>query len=157
MKSTIIAITVSLLAAAAATAAPAADVSAPIRQFIDGFNHGDAKTAFAAYAPGDIVIVDEFAPHRWIGPRAAQAWAADYEKHARATGVSDGSVSYGEVTRAEIEGDLAYVIVPTVYTYKEHGQPIAEEGQMTFVLHSGPAGWKIASWTWSGVKPHPAR
>ena len=71
-----------------------------------------------------------------------------------ATGVSDGSVKYGAPTRTEIEGDVAYVIVPTIYTYKEHGQPLVEEGQMTFVLHAEAAGWKISSWTWSGVKPH---
>ena len=53
------------------------DVTAPIRQFIDGFNTGDTKAAFAAYGSGDIVIVDEFAPHRWVGPQAPQEWAAD--------------------------------------------------------------------------------
>ena len=71
--------------------------------------------------------------------------------------MSDGSVTYGEATRSEIEGDLAYVIVPTVYDYKDHGRATTEEGQMTFVLHGGAAGWKITAWTWSGVKPHPAK
>jgi hypothetical protein len=65
-------------------------------------------------------------------------------------------VKYSPPTRTEIEGDLAYVIIPTVYLYKEHSKPIAEEGQATFVLHAEPSGWKIRSWTWSGVKPHPA-
>jgi len=91
-----------------------------------------------------------------MGPHAPQDWAADYEKHARATGVADGIVKYGAATRTEIEGDAAYVIVPTTYLYKERGQSMEEEGQMTFVLHAGATGWKIRSWTWSGVKPHPA-
>jgi uncharacterized protein DUF4440 len=132
----------------------AGDVTAPIRQFIDGFNKGDTKSAFAAYASGDIVIVDEFAPHRWVGPHAAQEWAADYDKHAQATGVTDGIVKYGAPTRTEIEGKGAYVIVPTVYSYKEHGKPVAENGQMTFVLVEEGGGWKISGWTWSGGKPH---
>ena len=138
----------------ASTAAAAADVTVPIHQFIDGFNTGDTKAAYAAYATGDIVIVDEFAPHRWSGTHAAQDWAADYDKHAQATGVADGSVQYGPPTRTEIEGDVAYVIVPTVYNYKEHGQLTAEEGQMTFVLRLESGAWKISAWTWSGVKPH---
>ena len=146
----------SLMLAPAAMAAPADDVVIPIHQFIDGFNKGDTKSAFAAYAKGDIAIVDEFAPHIWRGPRAPQNWAVDYDKHAQATGVTDGSVSYGPPTRTEIEGSVAYVIVPTVYTYKEKGQPIAEEGQMTFVLSQSATGWKIGGWTWSGVKPHSA-
>lgn len=140
-----------------AALAAAGDVTAPIHQFIDGFNNGDQRAAFAAYASGTVTIVDEFAPHRWTGANAAHAWAAAYDQHARATGVSDGHVNYGAPTREEVEGGVAYVIVPTVYVYKEHGQPVSEEGQMTFVLRTERGGWKIQAWTWSGVKPHPAR
>ena len=157
MKKTILIVLTSILLAPAAMAAAARDVTAPIRQFIDGFNSGDTKSAFAAYATGSIIIVDEFAPHRWLGPHAAQQWATDYEKHAQATGVSDGQVKYGAPTRTEIEGDVAYVIIPTTYLYKEHGKPTAEEGEMTFVLHAEAGDWKISGWTWSRVRPHPAK
>jgi len=152
-----------LFAVAVLTIAPVAvamaadDVTVPIRQFLDGFNKGDTKTAYAAYDKGEISIIDEFPPHRWVGAKAAQNWAADYDTHAKATGVADGSVSYGKPTRSEIEGDAAYVIIPTVYTYKQTGKPTAEEGQMTFALHMTKAGWKIRSWTWTGVTPHPAK
>lgn len=156
MKKVILALLASALLAIVAAAATPGDVTTPIHQFIDGFNTGDVKSAFAAYAAGDVTIIDEFAPHRWAGPHAAQEWAADYDKHAQATGVSDGLVKYGEPTRTEIEGDVAYVIVPTVYTYKEKRHALAEEGQMTFVLHQEAGGWKIQGWTWSGVKPHVA-
>jgi hypothetical protein len=145
-----------VLLAPLALASPG-DVATPIRQFIDGFNTGDVKSAYAAYVPGDILIVDEFAPHRWTGAHAAQDWAADYDKHAKATGVTDGTVKYGGPTRTEIEGDVAYVIIPTVYNYKEKGVPITEEGQMTFVLHTEAGAWKISAWTWTGVKPHKAK
>lgn len=157
MRRIILAMLVNVLLAVAAMANAAGDVTAPIHQFIDGFNTGDVKSAFAACAGGDIIIVDEFAPHRWVGPHAAQEWAADYDKHAAALGVSDGSVKYGAPTRAEIEGDVAYVIVPTIYRYQQHGHPLVEEGQMTFVLHAEAGGWKISGWTWSGVKPHAAK
>ena len=157
MKTTALALLASVLFTPVVLAAAADDVTQPIRQFIDGFNSGDAKSAYAAYATGDIAIVDEFAPRRWLGPNAPQAWATDYDKHAAAAGVTDGSVKYGDPTRAEIEGDTAYVILPTLYSYKDHGQPTAEEGQMTVVLHGGPGAWKITAWTWSGEKPHPAK
>jgi hypothetical protein len=144
-----------LLAAPAFGVANPKDVTVPIHQFIDGFNTGDTKSAYAAYGSGDVVIVDEFAPHLWVGSHAAQDWAADYEKHAQAIGVSDGSVKYGAPTRAEVEGDVAYVVIPTVYNYKERGKPQTEEGQMTFVLHAENGAWKIAQWTWTGRKPQP--
>ncbi|HEX3892577.1 MAG TPA: hypothetical protein VHW46_08395 [Terracidiphilus sp.] len=135
--------------------APAQDVVAPIRQAIDGFNSGDTQSFFAACTPNQMSIIDEFAPYRWIGPHAAQDWAAAYDKHAQATGVTDGSVKYSKPTRIEIEGSSAYVIVPTVYVYKQNAKPTTEEGQMTFSLHREAAGWKITAWTWTGVKPHP--
>lgn len=84
----------SFVVVVALIAPPAAAAPAdPVRQFITAFNSGDTKTANATYAPGEISIVDEFAPHRWIGPKAPRAWAADYAKHAAATGVTDGHVS----------------------------------------------------------------
>jgi ketosteroid isomerase-like protein len=154
MKKTIVALVASVLLVSLAVAAPPGDVTTPIKQFIDGFNSGDVKTAYAAYAPGTITIIDEFAPHRWIGPNAAHKWAADYDKHATATGVTDGVVKYGAPSRSVVDGDTAYVIVPALYTYKEKGQAMAEEGQFAFVLRAESAGWKIQGWTWTGVVPH---
>jgi ketosteroid isomerase-like protein len=157
MRKTILALLAGALLSPSAIAVAQSDVAAPIRQFIDGFNTGDTNSAYAAYAPGDIQIIDEFAPHRWFGPHAPQDWAAGYDKHAKATGVTDGFVKYQAPTRTEIEGDVAYVVMPTVYLYKENGKAMAEEGQITCVLHREPTGWKISAWTWSGVKPHPAK
>jgi ketosteroid isomerase-like protein len=154
MRKVLLALIVSVLLVPAGIAAVPGDVTTPIKQFIDGFNSGDLKTAYAAYAPGTITIIDEFAPHRWVGPNAAHEWAADYDKHATATFVTDGVVKYGAPTRSVIDGDTAYVIIPALYTYKEHGKPVAEEGQMTFVLHAETSGWKIQGWTWTGVVPH---
>ena len=148
---------ISLIAPAMAIAAGPDDPVAPVRQFIDGFNTGNVQSAFAAYATGSITIVDEFAPHLWTGPDAAHEWSDAYDKHARAAGVTEGSVTYGKPTRVELAGDFAYVILPTVYLYKEHGKPMREEGQMTAVLNREAGEWKIRSWTWSGVTPHPPK
>lgn len=145
------------VATPAVRAAGPDDPVAPARQFIDGFNTGNVQSAFAAYASGPITIVDEFAPHLWTGADAAHHWADDYDKHAQATGVSDGSVSYDKPTRMEVAGEFAYVVMPTVYHYKEHGKATQEEGQMTFVLNREAGTWKIRAWTWTGVKPHPAK
>jgi ketosteroid isomerase-like protein len=157
MKKSFLAFLLIVLLAPTSFAATPAEVTAPIHQFIDGFNTGDVKSAYAAYAPGTITIIDEFAPHRWIGPNAAHQWAADYDKHAAATGVADGVVKLGEPTRSVVDGDTAYVVVPGLYTYKEKGTPTAEEGQFAFVLRGGAGGWKISGWTWTGQTPHPAK
>ena len=157
MKQVLIASLALVLFVPAVLAASGDDPSAPVRQFIDGFNTGNVQAAFATYASGAITIVDEFAPHIWTGTDAARHWADAYDKHAQATGVTDGKVTYGKPTRVEVDGDVAYVILPTLYMYKEHGNALQEEGQMTVVLNREAGAWKIRSWTWSGVKPHAAK
>jgi hypothetical protein len=157
LKKTLLALLLAGVVLLPALAAAAEDVTTPIHQFIDGFNKGDTKSGYAAYASGSISITDEFAPHVWTGLHAAHAWADAYAKHAQASGIADGIVKYSDPTRTEIAGDLAYVIIPALYLYKEHGNPVQEEAQMTFVLHREAQGWKIRSWTWTGAKPHPAR
>jgi opacity protein-like surface antigen len=106
-----IAILVSVLLTPAAMAAAADDVISAIHRFIDAFNSGDTKAVDAAYASGSIAITDEFAPYRWTGPHAGEAWAAAYDKHAQATGVADGNVKYGDSTRTEVDGDFAYAVL----------------------------------------------
>ena len=76
MKKKIFVLLATPLCAHIALAAVPGDVTKTIHQFIDAFNAGDSKAVSAAYAPGDITIVDEFAPHRWAGPHAAQEWSA---------------------------------------------------------------------------------
>jgi hypothetical protein len=154
MARTLLIALASLLLLPVSRAATSDDVVAPIHQFIDGFNNGDTKSGFAAYAGGSVSIIDEFAPHLWVGPKAAHAWADAYDKHAQATGVTEGNVKYGAATRTEVEGNVAYVVIPTVYNYKEHGTPTTEEGQMAFVLDHSSGSWKIRAWCWTGVKPH---
>jgi hypothetical protein len=66
-------------------------------------------------------------------------------------------VTYSKPSRTEIEGDVAYVVMPTVYLYNEHGKAMKEEGQITAVLHFESGAWKMTAWTWSGVKPHAAK
>jgi hypothetical protein len=157
MKHALVAFIALIFCAPAVIPATGDDPAAPIRQFIDGFNSGNVESAFAAYATGPITIVDEFAPHLWTGPNAAHEWADAYDKHAQATGVTDGKVTYGKPTRIEEVADAAYVVLPTVYLYKERGKPLKEEGQITVVLNRESGAWKIRGWTWTGVKPHPAR
>jgi len=137
----------------ALAAAPKDEPMLPVHQFLDGFNTGDTNTAYAAYAAGDVSIIDEFPPHFWLGPKAAQNWAAAYEKNAAAVGVSDGRVTYGKPTVVDVEGDAAYVTLPATYSYKSRGAPTSEPANMAFALQHTKAGWKIRGWAWTGTVP----
>jgi len=142
------------LAGAAKAAAPTdAELTAPIHQFFDAFGKGDMAGATAAYAPVDLTIVDELPPYIWRGPDALKAWAADLGKDDANRGLTEPAVTLGEVFRTEVTGDKAYVIIPAIFAYKEHGAPMHDPARMTFTLTHGDGGWKITSWTWTGPKP----
>jgi len=70
MRRTLIALAV-ILASGTAAASDKDDALATVKQFIDGFNKGDEKTALAACA-SPAFIIDEFPPFAWQG---ATAWA----------------------------------------------------------------------------------
>jgi ketosteroid isomerase-like protein len=139
----------------AAAAPPASEPVAALHQFIDSFNKGDLKAAAAAHAP-DAVIIDEFPPHVWRGPNAFQAWAASLDKAAKAAGDTDEKVSLGAPTRSEVNGDVAYVIVPATYTYKEKGKPMREPAQFAAALRKEGGAWKLTGWAWTGTVPRAA-
>ncbi len=66
---------------------PPAEIMALINTVFDSFNRKDAAV-FNSVFGGDVVIVDGFAPFRWIGPGAAARWWADAETWAKAGGVA---------------------------------------------------------------------
>jgi hypothetical protein len=158
MRSVFIGLAAALMSAGSATAqtAPQVQLGTPIHKFIDAFDKGDMAGAAAAYAPGDISIVDEVPPYAWRGPDALQAWAADLAKDAAANGVTGARVEVGEPIRTEIVGARAYAVVPAVYSFKQRGKTMEEPAHMTYTLRDTPDGWKITGWTWTGPRARPA-
>jgi ketosteroid isomerase-like protein len=124
-------------------------VMAPVHQFVDAFNKGDAKTA-AALCATEASIIDEFPPHEWIGAGACTKWMSDYDADAKKEGVSDGSVTLGTPRHVDITADRAYVVVPADYTFKQKGKVVKETGSMlTIALRKGASGWRIVAWAWT--------
>jgi len=127
---------------------------APINKFLDAFNKGDMAGAAATHAPeADLAITDEVPPFAWRGAQAFKTWAADLDRDAKKQGITEPKVSISAPTRVEIDGDSAYVVVPSVYTFKQAGVAMRETAQMTFALKKGAGGWLIHGWTWTGPKP----
>lgn len=141
-----------LALATPAYADPGADATAALTAALDKFNGGDVPAFFAAHED-NASITDEFAPFYWSGPGTIQRWGEDYMKDAAKRGISDGHMAYGKPLHVESTADAAYIVLPTTYSFKQAGQKMAGVGSMTFVMHNGASGWKIANWTYSGAKP----
>jgi len=146
----VMALLVALLAAPApALAADRDDVMGPVKQFVDGFNKGDVKSALAACAE-QTSIIDDFPPHEWHGPNACESWANDFGAVAKKEGITDSVVTLGKPRHVDVAGDRAYVVVPATYVYKLKGKAVKETGStMTLALQKGAKGWQITGWAWA--------
>ncbi|MBV8155081.1 MAG: hypothetical protein JOY98_11705 [Candidatus Eremiobacteraeota bacterium] len=135
------------LAIAAGSRAPAAsDPLAAVRQFVDGLNTGNMASSIAACAP-QTAIVDDFAPHTWTSCADwAKAFAADM-KHSDDT---SPALTLGKPWQDNVTGNVAYVVVPADFAYKEHGKPMVQKDNVwTFVLKRSAPGWRIVAWAWA--------
>jgi ketosteroid isomerase-like protein len=133
------------------------DPMTTVRQYVDGFNRGDASAMAAVFAvPGS--ILDGMAPHVWHGPTAAQDWYRDVLAEAEHAGASGYVVTLGEPLHVNVTGDSAYVVVPASMTFTVRGTQITQSGAIfTMALRREPEGWRIAAWAWTkgGIAPTP--
>jgi hypothetical protein len=124
-------------------------VLASVHQFADGFNKGDTKTLLAACAD-QTSILDEFPPHEWHGTGACATWISDFDADDKKNGITDGVVTLGNPSHADITADRAYVVIPANYNFKQKGKPVSEVGSiLTLTLQNGKAGWRITGWAWA--------
>jgi ketosteroid isomerase-like protein len=151
MKKIWLALATALAAASPVHAQQAAQqtaVMATVSAFVDGFNKGDTKALTRACA-SETSIIDEFPPHEWHGVGACAAWAKDYNINAKKQTITDGVVVLGKPTHLDVNGDAAYVVIPSDYTWKEKGKAMKETGSsFTFALRKTGANWKIVGWSW---------
>jgi hypothetical protein len=123
------------------------------RMFLAAFNANDSARAMALASPSGIAIVDEFGPHLWTGKSAFQTWWADYDKDAKAKGITDPVVTMEAPLVNTIDRDVAYLVCPMTYTYKLKGVAMREPARMAMVLQKEGAVWRFTSWTWAGTVP----
>jgi len=143
----LIALAFALVAASSAARAAAPDpaVMAPIHQFVDSLNAGDARKAAEAHMP-NASIIDEFPPHRW---GSFDGWLQDFIADTKKSGTSDVHVALSAPTTSTVGAAEAYEVVPNVITAKHNGKKATERGIFTFALTKTASGWRIASWAWA--------
>jgi ketosteroid isomerase-like protein len=125
------------------------DPMAAVRQHMEAFNRGDAKTMAATFAiPGS--ILDGMAPHVWHGPTATQNWYRDVLIEGEQHGASDYVVTLREPRHVNVIGNTAYVVVPASMTFKVHGKQVTQtDATFTVALRKLAEGWRIAAWAWA--------
>jgi hypothetical protein len=123
-------------------------ILAPIKMLGDGINLNQPAKLAGAHVPNPI-ITDEFTPFVWSGAGSLGSWGADFGKWATNHAVVSGKVEIADPTVAEVEADRAYLVTPTLITFKTKDGQIKNAGTFTFVLTKTVDGWKIQSWTYT--------
>lgn len=129
-----------------------ADPLAVVREYIDGFNHGDVERMAAVFADS-AAILDGMAPHLWQGPSATRDWYRDVLIEGEQHGAAGYFVTLGEPVHNNVTGDSAYVVVPTTMTFTVRGNRVTQTGAFfTVALRRQAQGWRIAAWAWTKGK-----
>ncbi len=128
-----------------------------VRTFMDGFNSGDLKKSAAVNSPSGTSIIDEFAPYTWNGPKAFDDWSAAFDSNSKALSITQPKVVLSAPTVKNVTTEQAYLVYPSLYTYKLKGVSMRETGQVAVALRKEASAWKVAAWTWTGTVPKPVK
>jgi ketosteroid isomerase-like protein len=120
-----------------------------VNAFVTAFNKDDVKGELAACAP-QAGIIDDFPPHAWM---SCAAWESAFEAFNKQDGDTGPKVTLGTPWHVAVTGDVAYVVVPTTYSYKHKGSAVTQNGSVwTLVLKKTSSGWLITAWAWADGK-----
>jgi hypothetical protein len=148
---------VALLSVAFTSAHAQTAPEAAVATFMEAFNSGNMAAAAAVNSASGTSIIDEFAPFSWSGPTAFADWGAAFGTDAKKLGITEPKVTLSAPIVKNVTADHAYLVFPAVYTYKLKGVAMREPAHMAFALRKEASAWKIASWTWTGTVPKPAK
>src|SRR5215831_17583652 len=128
---------------------PPAEIMALIDAVLSGFNSKNATLYKSAFGD-NVVIIDGFAPFRWVGPNAPTQWWADAETWAKAADLESEHISSEGILYWEVRGTRAYAVVSAILTIKlKKGAPITRSGTLTFTFGKIGEVWKAEGHAWA--------
>jgi hypothetical protein len=104
----------------------------------------------SAFASKDVVIVENFAPYVFDGPRAVQRWAEGMRGHVEGLGAL--AHKFGAAHDFSTSGDRAYFSLPTQWTGRAGTQGFIEDGGWSFVLLKEKDAWRVLGYGWAVTK-----
>ena len=148
---------IAVLAFAATYAQAQSAPEETVRTFMAGFNAGDMAKSAALNLSTGTSIIDEFPPYSWIGPTAFDDWGAAFAANSKALGITEAKLTLGTPSVKNVTSEQAYLIYPSLYTYKLKGTSMRETGHVAIALRQEASAWKIAAWSWTGTVPKAAK
>jgi ketosteroid isomerase-like protein len=127
---------------------PPSDIMALIETVFTAYNSKNHTLMSGVYGD-DVVIVDGFAPFRWVGPNAFNDWWADAEKWVQAGGVENEHLGNQGVLAWGVSGNRAYASISAMLTITlKNGEQIIRPGTLTYSFARTGEVWKAEGHTW---------
>ena len=124
------------------------DLLEPIEKVARFIETGD-RTLLSAFAPTGVVIIENFAPHLFEGPTAVERWSQTILRWHQPPTTLVLKHSFGAPQELRVQGDEAFVSLPTYWSISEDGETIEEDGGWAFVLARHADGWKVRAYGWA--------
>jgi ketosteroid isomerase-like protein len=128
-----------------ALASDKADVRAAIRHLIADSNSGDDE-AFKADLTEPALFIDEYAPFHWRS--AKESWLNAFNAYNKDNAVTDARTTIQAFRHVNVGNSRAYVVLKSLYTYKQHGKPMKEPGAEVFTLTKASGRWLVDGYAW---------
>ena len=127
-------------------AAPDRAMMAPIEKIARFIVTGDAK-CLDAFADGEVVILENFAPHLFVGPAAVAEWATAMGEHAKH--LTALAHSFGPAQDFASNDERAFFSLPTRWSGRANGAAFEEDGGWAFLLLRQMGEWRVQSYGWA--------
>lgn len=129
--------------------APLVEAARRVARFMETRDDAAREGAFAS---GGVVIVESFAPFLFTGPGAVDRWAGAFRRHVRhVTGLRH---AFDPPFEPVVDGDRAWLSLPTTWTGVERGVPFVERGGWSFALVREQGSWRVAGYGWAPTGRH---
>ena len=114
-----------------------------IARFIETGDEAKLAGVFA----DDVIIIENFAPFVFAGPRASALWLEGMRAHLEGTSGLEhtfgGACDYGR------SGDVAFFTLPTRWKGLARGRRFEEHGGWAFVLAQTGPEWRVRRYAWA--------
>jgi hypothetical protein len=121
------------------------DVKAAIRHLIADSNSGNDE-AFKSDLTEPALFIDEYAPFHWRG--AKSGWLDTFNAYNKVNGISAAKTTILAFRHVNVAEGHAYVVLKSLYTYRQHGKAMREPGEEVFTLINVSGDWLANGYAW---------
>jgi hypothetical protein len=126
---------------------PNAEMMAPIERIARFMETRDSQFLNDAFASVEVVLIENFAPYVFEGGDAVARWAKGFAEHAK--NIRDLRHSFGDPQDFQLDGELAFLSIPTTWRGTIGASSFIETGGWAFVLVKDAGSWRVRNYGWA--------